>query len=68
MHINTTHTTPNPNERIAYSVREVARLVGVCERKIQYEIQNGKLRISRVGRRVLIRSDEVNRWLNEAEG
>ncbi len=64
MHINTTH---KHHERIAFSVREVSQLVGICERKIQSEIKKGKLRISRVGTRVLIRCDEVNRWLSESE-
>lgn len=56
------------HQKIAYSVRELAKLVGVCERKIHYEIKQGKLNISRIGRRVLVRANEVDRWLMEAEG
>jgi excisionase family DNA binding protein len=64
MHIN---TTIEQNNKIAYSVRELSNLVGVCERKIHYEIAMGKLKTSRIGRRVLIRSEEIERWLKDAE-
>jgi excisionase family DNA binding protein len=61
------NTTTQDFQKIAYSVRELAQLVGVCERKIHYEIEKGKLKISKIGRRVLIRANEVDRWLTEAE-
>lgn len=61
------NTTTMEIQKIAYSVREVSELVGICERKIHYEIAKGKLRIARVGRRVLIRAAELDRWLSEAE-
>lgn len=54
-------------KKIAYSIREVSQLVGICERKINYEIEKGKLKIARIGRRVLVRATEVDRWLSEAE-
>lgn len=54
-------------KKIAYSIREVSQLVGICERKIHYEIEKGKLKIARIGRRVLVRATEVDRWLSEAE-
>ena len=56
------------NKKLAYSIRELSELVGICERKIHYEIEKGKLKIARIGRRVLVRSSEVDRWLSEAEG
>lgn len=55
------------HQKIAYSVREVSELVGICERKIHYEIEKGKLKISRIGRRVLVRANEIDRWLQDAE-
>jgi len=61
------NTTKDKLQKMAYSVREVSELVGVCERKIHYEIEKGKLKIARIGRRVLIRAIEVDRWLSEAE-
>jgi len=54
------------HQKLAYSVRELSELVGVCERKIHYEIKQGKLNISRIGRRVLIQSADVDKWLNNS--
>jgi excisionase family DNA binding protein len=56
------------HKKLAYSIREVSELVGICERKIHYEIEKGKLKIARIGRRVLVRASEIDRWLTEAEG
>ncbi len=60
--------TSMQHQKLAYSIREVSELVGICERKIYYEIGKGKLKIARIGRRVLVRANEVDRWLSEAEG
>ncbi len=62
------NATSMQDKKIAYSIRELSGLVGICERKIYYEIENGKLKIARIGRRVLVRASEVDRWLSEAEG
>ncbi len=61
------NTTPAQYHKLAYSIRELSKLVGICERKIYYEIEQGKLKISRIGRRILIRANEIDRWLQEAE-
>lgn len=55
-------------QKIAYSIREMSKLVGICERKIYYEIEQGKLKISKIGRRNVVRAVEIDRWLSEAEG
>ncbi|HEX8565177.1 MAG TPA: helix-turn-helix domain-containing protein [Pyrinomonadaceae bacterium] len=55
------------HQKLAYSVKELSKLAGVCERKIHYEIKEGKLKTSRIGRRILILATEVERWLEEAE-
>ena len=55
------------HEKIAYSVKQLSDLVGVCERKIHYEIKEGKLKTSRIGRRVIIPNYEVDRWLMDAQ-
>ncbi len=44
------------HKKLAYSIRELSKQVGICERKIHYEIENGKLKISRIGRRILVRA------------
>ncbi len=62
------NATSMQHQKIAYSIREVSELVGICERKIHYEIEKGKLKIARIGRRVLVRANELDRWLSEAEG
>lgn len=62
------NATSMQHQKIAYSIREVSGLVGICERKIHYEIEKGNLKIARIGRRVLIRASELDRWLSEAEG
>jgi len=53
--------------KLTYSIKELCGLVGVCERKIHYEIKAKRLKTVRIGRRVLVRADEVKRWLAEAE-
>jgi excisionase family DNA binding protein len=55
------------HQKLAYSIKELAKLTGVCERKIHYEIKIGNLKKSRIGRRILIRASEVDRWLDESE-
>ena len=60
--------TSMQHQKLAYSIREVSELVGICERKIHYEIEKGKLKIARIGRRILVRANEIDRWLSEAEG
>lgn len=52
------------HKNLAYSVKDLARIVGISERKIHDEIKSGRLRISRVGRRVLIPANEVDLWLS----
>jgi excisionase family DNA binding protein len=61
------NTTTMQHNKLAYSIRELSELVGICERKIYYEIEQGKLKISRIGRRILIRANEIDRWLQDAE-
>jgi excisionase family DNA binding protein len=46
-------------ERLAYSVKEAATLIGVSGRTISREIQRGRLAVVRVGRRVLIPADAL---------
>ena len=60
-------TTYIQHKKLAYSVKQLSELVGVCERKIHYEIKEGKLKTSRIGRRVLIPNYEVDRWLEAAQ-
>lgn len=64
---NDTYITHGQSNRLAVSIRELAAATGVCQRKIYQEISSGRLSITRIGRRVLIRMEEVDRWLRSAE-
>ena len=61
------NTTSMQHQKIAYSIKELSELVGICERKIYYEIKEGNLKTSRIGRRVLILASEADNWLSKAE-
>jgi len=61
------NTTSMQHRKLAYSVRELSELVGVCERKIHYEIKQGNLNISRIGRRIVIRANEIDQWLQNSQ-
>lgn len=53
-------------DKIAYGVRELSKAVGICERKLREEIKTGRLKVARVGTRVIIPSEEVEAWLQRA--
>lgn len=55
------------HQKLGYSVTELSKLVGICERKIWEEIKKGKLQVARIGKRVVIRSNSVDLWLSQAE-
>lgn len=64
----TTVTAPQPNGdpgRLAYSVQETARMLGVCDKSIRRLILRGLLRPSRALRHILIPKDELHRFLRE---
>ncbi len=50
--------------RIAFTVSEVAFSIGVSTRTIERQIQIGKLKSLRVGRRQLISKTELEAWLH----
>jgi excisionase family DNA binding protein len=50
-------------ERLAYSMREAAEAIGVCERSVWQAIKDGRLRASRIGRSVRISATELERFL-----
>jgi len=51
--------------RLAYSVQEAARLLGVCDKSIRRLILRGLLRPSRALRHILIPKDELERFLRD---
>lgn len=53
--------------RLAFSMREAAVALGICERSVWQAIQDGRLKASKIGRSVRIRADELDRFLRESE-
>ncbi len=51
--------------RLAYSVQEAARLLGVCDKSIRRLILRGLLRPSRALRHLRIPKEELDRFLRE---
>jgi excisionase family DNA binding protein len=47
----------------AFSIREFARVVGICRTKIYQEMRTGRIHARRSGRRILIPATEVGRYL-----
>lgn len=51
--------------RLAYSVKSLALALEVSEHFLRRKINAGELRATRLGRRVVIRSTEVERYLTK---
>lgn len=58
----TRHTVPITRQ--AYSVAEVAEIVGLSERMLRKQMSKGKLAFTRVGRRVLISDVHLKAFLS----
>jgi excisionase family DNA binding protein len=52
-------------QRLAYSLAEAARATSLSVRSLCYLMQTGKLGYVRLGRRVLIRHDDLERLLRQ---
>jgi excisionase family DNA binding protein len=51
--------------RLAYSVKETAQLLGICEKSVRRLVARGLLRPSRALRHLLITRKELNRFLED---
>jgi excisionase family DNA binding protein len=51
------------NDRLAYSLDEVANLAGLSVSFLRLEVARGRLRASRAGRRVLVSANELRSYL-----
>jgi excisionase family DNA binding protein len=59
----TTNLTGLKDDRLAFSVVEAARLLGVSPGLLRLEITRGKLKPQRVGRRVVLSRKELDSYL-----
>lgn len=55
------------DNRLAFSVSEVAFLLGVSTRTVERMIKNNLLPHQRIGRRILVSKIELEAWLNQKE-
>lgn len=51
--------------RIAYSIKEVAQMLGVCQRTVRRLIARGLLKPSKALRHIRISANELERFLKE---
>ena len=61
-----TTSTVIDGDRICLSVAETAQRLGLCQPTIWAEIARGRLRVARVGRRVLVQMSSIRAWLAAA--
>jgi len=54
------------SERLSFGVTEVAAALGVSPGFVRAELTNGNLRAVRLGRRIVVKRSEVERYLEAA--
>ncbi len=54
-------------KRMAYSIKEVAEMLGVCTGHLRNENGRGKLRFVKSNRRILILDSELRRYIDELQ-
>jgi excisionase family DNA binding protein len=52
------------SQKITWSLTEIARATGLSVNFLRYEVRRGNLEVRRFGRRVLVRNDELDRYLD----
>ncbi len=58
-------STGETHERLALSLAEVAEALGVSLSTLKREVARGELRVTRIGRRVVVRVGELDAYLNK---
>ena len=59
---NQTNVEPTPT-KLAYSIPEVCRTASIGRTRLYTEIKEGRLLAVKVGRRTLIRAEDMDAWL-----
>ena len=54
-------------EKLAYSVDEVSEQTSISKSYLRNAIRDGRLKVSRIGRRVIIRHDALEEFLKQGE-
>jgi excisionase family DNA binding protein len=54
-------------DRAAYSIAETAQILGCWDGMVRGYVRDNRLRTVRLGRRILIRREELDRFLKERE-
>jgi excisionase family DNA binding protein len=57
----------NMNDRLAYSVTETSKLLGLGRSTIYLAIKSGALKTCKVGRRTLVTSEALQNWISNLE-
>jgi excisionase family DNA binding protein len=55
-------------QKIAYSVEEISEQTTLSKAFLRLEIKRGKLKISRFGRRVIVRDEDLREYLANGSG
>lgn len=53
--------------KFAFSLAEVAELTGLSEPFLRLQVKAGKLKVTRIGRRVLVNRSSLNEFIGETE-
>jgi excisionase family DNA binding protein len=51
-------------ERLAFSVNELIKAVGIARRTLYAEVNSGRLKVTKLGKRSLFRRENVVAWLD----
>jgi excisionase family DNA binding protein len=52
---------------VALPIDQAARAAGIGKNLFREEIQAGRIKVARIGRRAVVRLTELERWLSERE-
>jgi excisionase family DNA binding protein len=58
------HDSIPVNPRLAYSLDEIAQATGLSVNFLRYEVRRGNLAIRKFGRRILVRDEDLRRYID----
>jgi excisionase family DNA binding protein len=51
------------NDQVAFSIKQLARVHGISPGLVRLEIQRGRLKVRRFGKRIVILREDLDRYL-----